>query len=328
MPGRARGRLPARGGAQGAARPAARAGPLAGGARRAAGTPAPAAPPLERRGPRGRRRPGGPDRVPGVGAHPGLPGRHRPHETAVRGARVRSGRARAGGARHQRSRGRSGVAARRPACRHRWGARPCGPAGGCRAGIPGVGPVAGARGPDAATVHRAGDARRLFGALRPRKEDVPMKARKILMVLAVLATWPLTGQAQEREERQRARTYVGPRMFSFNFNRARIGVVPKAGVDAAADRVGAGIEAVTPGGPAEKAGLKAGDVITRFNGVSLAKNDDHDSNPSAKLVRLAQALDPGDTVRIEYRRGAENRTATLVAEEVENRWDVATTIPR
>ena len=155
-----------------------------------------------------------------------------------------------------------------------------------------------------------------------------MKARKILMVLAVLATWPLTGQAQEREERQRARTYVGPRMFSFNFNRARIGVVPKAGVDAAADRVGAGIEAVTPGGPAEKAGLKAGDVITRFNGVSLAKNDDHDSNPSAKLVRFAQALDPGDTVRIEYRRGAENRTATLVAEEVENRWDVATTIPR
>jgi S1-C subfamily serine protease len=154
-----------------------------------------------------------------------------------------------------------------------------------------------------------------------------MKARMIPVVLAVLAAWPLTVEAQEGE-RPRARTQVGPRAYGFIFNRGRIGVLVKTDADARADQVGARIEAVTPGGPAEKAGLKADDIITRFNGVSLAKDDDDDSNPGAKLVRLAQALDPGDTVRLDYRRGTENRTATLVAEEVENRWDGAMIAPR
>ena len=154
-----------------------------------------------------------------------------------------------------------------------------------------------------------------------------MKARMILMVLGVLATWPLTGQAQEPEERPRARTYVGPRTFSFNFNRGRIGVLVKTDDDARASSIGAHIEAVTPGGPAEKAGIKADDIVTRFNGVSLGKTDDEDSNPGRKLIRLAQALDPGDTVRIEYRRGTENRTATLVAEDIDSSWTFATPIP-
>ncbi|MGH7645038.1 MAG: PDZ domain-containing protein, partial [Gemmatimonadales bacterium] len=38
---------------------------------------------------------------------------------------------------------------------------------------------------------------------------------------------------------------------------------------------------------------------------------------------LARALDPGDTVRLEYRRGPESKRATLVAAEVEARWNLA-----
>jgi S1-C subfamily serine protease len=149
-----------------------------------------------------------------------------------------------------------------------------------------------------------------------------MQATKLL-ALTLLALVPLSGSAQEPEPaRPRARTYVGPRAFAFTLNRGRIGVVVKTDEDERADRIGARIEAVTPGGPAEKAALKADDIITRFNGVSLARDDDDDSNPGAKLVRLAQALDPGDTVRVEYRRGNENHSATLVAAEVENRWNV------
>ena len=93
-----------------------------------------------------------------------------------------------------------------------------------------------------------------------------------------------------------------------------------ATADAQDDKVGASIEAVTPGGPADKAGLQAGDIITRFNGTALGgatAEDDEDSGPGMKLIELAHALDPGDTVQVDYRRGSEARKATLVAEEAE-----------
>jgi len=76
----------------------------------------------------------------------------------------------------------------------------------------------------------------------------------------------------------RTRVETGPfSTFSFSDNRGRIGVVVKTDPNATDDKVGARIEAVTPGGPADKAGLKAGDVITRFNGTALggvASEDD------------------------------------------------------
>jgi S1-C subfamily serine protease len=36
-----------------------------------------------------------------------------------------------------------------------------------------------------------------------------------------------------------------------------------------------------------------------------------------KLLELARALDPGDTVQVEYRRGSETRRGTLVAEDLQ-----------
>jgi len=110
----------------------------------------------------------------------------------------------------------------------------------------------------------------------------------------------------------------------------------KTEADPAFDSIGARIEAVTPGGPAANAGLKAGDIITRFRGISLggATPDNGDeSGPGSKLVSLARALDPGDTVAIEYRRGSEKRKAMLVAEDVSvgagpDRWEQALRLGR
>src|SRR5204862_7681241 len=85
------------------------------------------------------------------------------------------------------------------------------------------------------------------------------------------------------------------------------------------DKIGAKIEGVTPGGPADKAGLKVGDVITKFNGTSLAaaKTEDEDeSGPGRKLVELARKLAPDDTVQVEYRRGNDTKQATLVAADL------------
>jgi S1-C subfamily serine protease len=76
---------------------------------------------------------------------------------------------------------------------------------------------------------------------------------------------------------------------------------------------------VTPGGPASKAGLKAGDIITRFNGAPLAgvpAPEENSSGPGRKLVTLARGLAPGDTAPIEYRRGNDSKKAKLVTEDL------------
>jgi len=108
-------------------------------------------------------------------------------------------------------------------------------------------------------------------------------------------------------------------VFAFGGSRGRIGVIVDTHADATGDKVGARIEGITPGGPAEKAGLKAGDIITRFRGTALAgakAEDEEDSGPGMKLIDLARALDPGDTVQVEYRRGNESKKAAIVAEDL------------
>jgi S1-C subfamily serine protease len=101
-------------------------------------------------------------------------------------------------------------------------------------------------------------------------------------------------------------------------DRPRIGVMLDSQANPDHDKYGAYIQEVTPDGPAAKAGIKSGDIITSFNGVSLAglKGDGDESAPARKLRELAGKLEPGDSVKVEYRRGTETRKATLVAEEL------------
>lgn len=136
----------------------------------------------------------------------------------------------------------------------------------------------------------------------------------VLVALAALAAWPVGSAAQQHPRGER-------RMFVYGFgdHRARIGVVVRTDASPETDTLGAKIEGVTPGGPADRAGLEVGDIITKFNGTPLARvpaPEEGQSGPGAKLVELARRLAPGDTVRLEYRRGNETKQATLVAEEL------------
>jgi PDZ domain-containing protein len=149
----------------------------------------------------------------------------------------------------------------------------------------------------------------------------------MVALLGALMALPMGLTAQEAPRAPRTpRPPREPRAsttWSYAFsNRARIGVVVATDADEAKDKIGARIEAVTPGGPADDAGLQAGDIITKFNGTALggvASEDDEQSGPGNKLIELAHALEPGDTAKVEYRRGTQNKTAAIVAEDMGNR---------
>ncbi|MFF3759753.1 S1C family serine protease [Streptomyces sp. NPDC002185] len=68
-----------------------------------------------------------------------------------------------------------------------------------------------------------------------------------------------------------------------------------------------GTASVTPDGPAAKAGLKAGDVITAF--------DDHPIDSGPTLISEIWTHKPGDSVKITYERDGKTATATVVLGE-------------
>ncbi|MSR07200.1 MAG: PDZ domain-containing protein [Gemmatimonadetes bacterium] len=78
------------------------------------------------------------------------------------------------------------------------------------------------------------------------------------------------------------------------------------------DTAGAKVTAVTPGSPAEKAGLRSGDIVTLFNGVKLEGMDD----PASEIMRQGENIEVGDTVTVEYRRAADRKRITMVAMEL------------
>jgi S1-C subfamily serine protease len=97
-------------------------------------------------------------------------------------------------------------------------------------------------------------------------------------------------------------------------DRPRMGVYVDTDADAARDSIGAGLSGVTPGGPAAEAGLQVGDIITRVDGESLASTSRRD-RPGDKLIRIISDHEPGDTLRVEYRRDGQTRTANVVVRD-------------
>jgi len=143
--------------------------------------------------------------------------------------------------------------------------------------------------------------------------------RMTLLVATTMLAVSTIAPAQEPPPSSRDRAREAYRVFTWNDNRGRIGVIVSTEADPSTDRLGARIEGVTPGGPAERAGMKAGDIIIKFNATALggAKAEEADeSGPGMKLLELARALEPGDTVRLEYRRGNDTKTATIVAADM------------
>jgi S1-C subfamily serine protease len=146
----------------------------------------------------------------------------------------------------------------------------------------------------------------------------------LAMSLGVVAIPPISGAAQEpapvpAPQPFEVRVDRGPdRLIQFVMNRrARLGL--KVNLRARdTDSVGAYVDAVTPNGPAAKAGIQSGDIITKVDGKSVLAGGaaesprQRESLPGLRLIELAARLEPNDTVPIEYRRGKDRKTVSVV----------------
>ncbi len=104
-----------------------------------------------------------------------------------------------------------------------------------------------------------------------------------ILPLALLATFAVAGEAAPRPQ---ATPWLG----------IVISDVPEGG--------GAQVVAVVPGGPADEAGLRAGDVLLGLQGAEVAGR--------AQLSDLVHSLRPGESVAVRLRRAGREQSIVLV----------------
>lgn len=125
--------------------------------------------------------------------------------------------------------------------------------------------------------------------------------------------------------------------FTLGTNRARMGISVDVHQGASDDARGARVTDVMDGGPADDAGLREGDLITRIGDHSLFDpleadiEEDFDldeSIPVQRLLALARELEPGEDVEVEYLRDGEPGTTALTAEELSGWGRISVVSPR
>lgn len=121
-----------------------------------------------------------------------------------------------------------------------------------------------------------------------------------------------------RNTQERVMQEIERKMVVFG-DHPRIGVILRNGADPRVDVIGAEVQGLTPGGPAEEAGVKVGDVVVKINGKILTtpfidvEVDDDESAPAARLREAVADLRDGDKVELVVKRAGELRNLTLVA---------------
>jgi membrane-associated protease RseP (regulator of RpoE activity) len=150
----------------------------------------------------------------------------------------------------------------------------------------------------------AQDQQQLEQQLDQARQQLQEAARKVAQL-----SLQLNGAAMERMAAAQAR------MEKLN-HRGFLGIDLDEDEDADDKNAGVAISGVTPGGPADKAGLREGDLITSINGTNFkAVGDD---SASDKLVEFMRDTKPGDSLKVAYTRDGKSATATVTAGNVAN----------
>lgn len=98
------------------------------------------------------------------------------------------------------------------------------------------------------------------------------------------------------------------------------------GIVMSPNEAGAGVRlaAVTPGGPAEKAGLRSGDVLVSIDGKALAAGDDRALVEFRQLLGEPQA---GRKVRLGYLRAGKRGEAVVVTDRISSVMVMSSNLP-
>jgi S1-C subfamily serine protease len=78
---------------------------------------------------------------------------------------------------------------------------------------------------------------------------------------------------------------------------------------------GVEVVGVSPGGPADQAGLKAGDVLMAVDGLALKRSGER--GPNAQLIEHMRGVEPGRVVKVDYQRAGQRRSASVTAAPAE-----------
>ncbi len=130
-------------------------------------------------------------------------------------------------------------------------------------------------------------------------------------------------QAREeaRRERERAIRESRNQMRQMLREQRRMGLYPMLGVWVKTDpaqKDGVVVDRVVSGGPAEKAGIRAGDVLLSVKGQRLIEPSDggleSTAHTVARLLALVHSSYSGDKIPVHYRRGSETKDAEVSIE--------------
>lgn len=121
------------------------------------------------------------------------------------------------------------------------------------------------------------------------------------LVLAAGAGAPAPVHAQDSDKLSRAFQFVG--------RGAHLGVSVEdlSDADAKLSKGGVKVETVTPDGPADKAGIKAGDIITEFDGERIRS--------TMQFARLVQETPAGRQVAVALFRAGQRMNVTATTEQ-------------
>jgi C-terminal processing protease CtpA/Prc len=123
--------------------------------------------------------------------------------------------------------------------------------------------------------------------------------------------------AREFARQAREHKLESPSAFAYEFitdpDRAMLGVTIAKGPKDKGRYRGVLITGITPGGGADKAGLRSGDLLVAANGSKLDADGDDARDPTQRLVAVMEAVKPGDKVALDYERDGKRAKTTVTA---------------
>src|SRR5262245_60660206 len=146
-----------------------------------------------------------------------------------------------------------------------------------------------------------------------------MRVGKIVAFSAALATavaaavMTVGAQSQGAERRPDRPAIASGRLMMLDGRGSQLGVMVRdLEGDAAAKGSGVQIDEVTPDSPAAKAGLKAGDIVTEYDGERVRS--------ARQFTRLVQESPDGRSVRMAILRNGQKQTIDATPESRDLAW--------